>query len=173
MRGTVSLTPAVERLRCQMSSDLTDQLREWRERSESISPIIRAEADHNDRLRHLSPATMEALHGIDAFGICTPVELGGSDLHPVGQLETVATISAADPSSGWNLMNGCQESAWLATRLPDETAARLFNPAAGTGDFPSLREVWRLKVRLGLSRAAGSSTLDRPGPRGFTRPTMS
>ena len=119
-----------------MSSDLTDQLREWRERSESISPIIRAEADHNDRLRHLSPATMEALHGIDAFGICTPVELGGSDLHPVGQLETVATISAADPSSGWNLMNGCQESAWLATRLPDETAARLFNPGSRDWRFP-------------------------------------
>ena len=119
-----------------MESDLPARLREWRERTESIDAILRAEADHNDQLRHLSPATMEALHQIDAFGICTPEELGGSDLHPIAQLETVATISAADPSSGWNLMNGCQESAWLATRLPDETAARLFSPGDPGWRFP-------------------------------------
>ncbi|MDE2967800.1 MAG: hypothetical protein OXS30_10010 [Chloroflexota bacterium] len=60
-----------------MASDLTEQLREWRERTESIESILRAEADHNDELRHLSPATTRALRGIEAFGICTPVELGG------------------------------------------------------------------------------------------------
>ncbi len=119
-----------------MESDLPARLREWRERTESIGAILRAEADHNDQLRHLSPATMDALNQIDAFGICTPEELGGSDLHPVAQLETVATISAADPSTGWNLMNGCQESAWLATRLPDETAARLFSPGIPGWRFP-------------------------------------
>lgn len=119
-----------------MSPDLANQLREWRERSESITPIIRVEADHNDKLRHLSPATMDALRSIDAFGICAPVDLGGSDLHPVAQLETVATVSAADPSTGWNLMNGCQESAWLATRLPEETAERLFDPGRVGWRFP-------------------------------------
>ena len=115
---------------------LSDQRREWRERTESIDAIVRAEADRNDQLRHLSAATMDALHGIDAFGICTPIELGGSDLHPVAQLETVATVSAADPSTGWNLMNGCQESAWLATRLPEETARRIFNPSRSEWRFP-------------------------------------
>ena len=115
---------------------LSDQRREWRERTESIDAIVRGEADHNDRLRHLSPATMDALRRIEAFGICTPVELGGSDLHPVAQLETVAAVSTADPSTGWNLMNGCQESAWLATRLPDETAQRIFDPNRSDWRFP-------------------------------------
>lgn len=119
-----------------MSFSLDKQRRAWRERTESIDAIVRAEADHNDRLRHLSPATMEALRGIDAFGICTPIELGGSDLHPVAQLETVAAVSAADPSTGWNLMNGCQESAWLATRLPDETTRRIFDPNRSDWRFP-------------------------------------
>ena len=119
-----------------MTSNLTVQLREWRERTESIDATLRAEADHNEQLRHLSPATMDALRGIDAFGICTPVDLGGSDLHPVAQLETVAAVSAADPASGWNLMNGCQESAWLATRLPEETARRIFDPGASAWRFP-------------------------------------
>ena len=119
-----------------MSFSLDKQRREWRERTESIDAIVRAEADHNDRLRHLSPATIEALHGIDAFGICTPIELGGSDLHPVAQLETVAAVSASDPSTGWNLMNGCQESAWLATRLPDETTRRIFDPNRSDWRFP-------------------------------------
>ena len=119
-----------------MSFSLDKQRREWRERTESIDAIVRAEADHNDRLRHLSPATMEALRGIDAFGLCTPIELGGSDLHPVAQLETVAAVSAADPSTGWNLMNGCQESAWLATRLPDETTRRIFDPNRSDWRFP-------------------------------------
>lgn len=119
-----------------MSFSLDKQRREWRERTESIDAIVRAEVDHNDRLRHLSPATMEALRGIDAFGLCTPIELGGSDLHPVAQLETVAAVSAADPSTGWNLMNGCQESAWLATRLPDETTRRIFDPNRSDWRFP-------------------------------------
>ena len=119
-----------------MDSDLPAQLRQWRERTESIDAILRAEADHNEQLRHLSPAAMEALRGIEAFGICTPVELGGSDLHPAAQLEVVAAVSTADPSTGWNLMNGCQESAWLATRLPDETAARLFSPGSPGWRFP-------------------------------------
>ena len=119
-----------------MTSNLTSQLREWRERTESIDDTLRAEADHNEALRHLSPAAMDALHRIDAFGICTPLELGGSDLHPVAQLETVASISAADPATGWNLMNGCQESAWLATRLPEATAQRIFDPGASAWRFP-------------------------------------
>ncbi|MDE2967799.1 MAG: hypothetical protein OXS30_10005 [Chloroflexota bacterium] len=33
-------------------------------------------------------------------------------------------------------MNGCQESAWLATRLPDETTQRLFAPEVTAGHFP-------------------------------------
>ncbi len=119
-----------------MASNLTDQLREWRDRTASIDATLRAEADHNEQLRHLSPATMDALHGIDAFGICTPTDLGGSDLHPVAQLDVVAAVSAADPSAGWNLMNGCQESAWLATRLPEETARQIFDPGAESWRFP-------------------------------------
>ncbi len=119
-----------------MVSNLTDQLREWRERTESIAETLRAEADRNNQLRHLSPATMDALRSIDAFGICTPIELGGSDLHPAVQLDVVAAISTADPSAGWNLMNGCQESAWLATRLPEDTARRIFDPSVTSQHFP-------------------------------------
>ena len=119
-----------------MSSTLTEQLRDWRERTESIDSALRDEADHNEQLRHLSAATMDALRGIDAFGICTPVDLGGSDLHPVAQLEVVAAVSCADPAAGWNLMNGCQESAWLATRLPDATARRIYDPGATAHHFP-------------------------------------
>ncbi|MCY3733990.1 MAG: acyl-CoA dehydrogenase family protein [Chloroflexi bacterium] len=119
-----------------MKFELPGQLREWRERTESIDAILRAEADHNEQLRHLSPAAMQALRGIEAFGICTPVELGGSDLHPAAQLDVVAAVSTADPSTGWNLMNGCQESAWLATRLPHETARRIFAPEVTARHFP-------------------------------------
>lgn len=119
-----------------MASDLAGQRREWRERTESIDAILRAEADHSEQLRHLSPATMEALRGIEAFGICTPVELGGSDLHPLTQFEVVAAVSASASSAGWNLMNGCQESAWLATRLPAETAHRMFAPEVVAQHFP-------------------------------------
>ncbi len=140
MRGTVSPDDNHGKRCFRMATNLTEQRRDWRERTESIDAILRAEVDHNEELRHLSPATMEALRSIDAFGICTPVELGGSDLHPVAQLETVATVSAADPSTGWNLMNGCQESAWLATRLPEETAERLFDPG---------RDGWRFPVAAG------------------------
>ena len=119
-----------------MASSLDKQLHEWRERTESIDAALRAEADHNEQLRHLSSATMAALRSIEAFGICTPIELGGSDLHPVAQLEVVGAVSSADPAAGWNLMNGCQESAWLATRLPEQSARRIFDPDLTTAHFP-------------------------------------
>ena len=120
-----------------MPSRLAVQLHEWQERTESIDSVLRAEADHNEHLRHLSAATMDALYGIDAFGICTPEELGnGSYLHPIAQLEVVAAVSCSDPAAGWNLMNGCQESAWLATRLPDDTARKVFDPKRSDWRFP-------------------------------------
>ncbi len=119
-----------------MSSGLNKQRSEWRERTESVDAVLRAEADLSEELRHLSPATMEALRAMEGFGICTPTELGGSDLHPLTQFETVAAISTSAPSAGWNLMNGCQESAWLATRLPDETAYRMFDPEVTARHFP-------------------------------------
>ena len=136
MRGTVSPDDKHGKRCFQVTTNLTEQRRDWRERTESIDTILRAEVDHNEELRHLSHATMEALRSIEAFGICTPVELGGSDLHPLIQFETVAAVSTAAPSAGWNLMNGCQESAWLATRLPDETAHRIFNPEITAEHFP-------------------------------------
>lgn len=119
-----------------MTLILSNQRRDWRERTESIDATLRDEADLSEELRHLSPLTMDALRSIEAFGICTPVDLGGSDLHPLTQFETVAAASTSAASAGWNLMNGCQESAWLATRLPDETAYRLFNPEVAAQHFP-------------------------------------
>lgn len=119
-----------------MVSNLDTQRSEWRERTESIDATLRAEADHSEQLRHLSPATMDALRGIQAFGICTPVDLGGSDLHPLTQFETVAAVSTSASPAGWNLMNGCQESAWLATRLPENTAYRIFDPEVTARHFP-------------------------------------
>jgi len=119
-----------------MTSELSEERREWRERTESIDSILRGEADLSEQLRHLSPLTMEALRSIEAFGICTPVDLGGSDLHPLTQFETIAAVSTSAASAGWNLMNGCQESAWLATRLPEETAYRIFDPEVTAQHFP-------------------------------------
>ena len=119
-----------------MTFELIDERRAWRERTESIDATLREEADHSEQLRHLSPMTMEALRSIDAFGICTPVDLGGSDLHPLTQFETIAAVSTSAASAGWNLMNGCQESAWLATRLPEETAYRVFDPEVTAQHFP-------------------------------------
>lgn len=109
-----------------MTNTLADQRAEWRDRIAAIGDTLRAESETNEELRQLSPPTETALRSVDAFGLCSPVETGGVNAHPVVQTQVIADITSHDSSAGWCALIGAHESAWLASRLPDGSAERIF-----------------------------------------------
>ncbi len=113
-----------------MTDTLTGQRVVWGERVESIGEALRAASPRNEALRQLSGETEAALRSIDVFGLCSPAELGGEDAHPIAQTQAIAAITAHDTSAGWCALIGAHESAWLASRLPDEAVGRVFADAA-------------------------------------------
>ncbi len=112
------------------AAELDAQAAEWRERIAGIGGALRAESAANEELRRLSPATEAALRSVDAFNLCSPVELGGMNAHPVLQTQVIADITSHDSAAGWCALIGAHESAWLASRLPDGAAERIFADAA-------------------------------------------
>ena len=113
-----------------MDAALSQQIAEWRERIAGIGGTLRAESQSNEALRQLSPATEAALREVGVFGLCSPTELGGVGAHPVLQTQVIAEITSHDSSAGWCALIGAHESAWLASRLPDSAAERIFADAA-------------------------------------------
>ena len=112
-----------------MTSTLADQRAEWRERIAGIGDALRAESANNEELRQLSPATEAALRSVDAFSLCSPTELGGVNAHPRLQTQVIADITSHDSAAGWCALIGAHESAWLASRLPESSAERIFADA--------------------------------------------
>ena len=143
-----------------MTSTLADQRGEWRERVAAIGDTLRAESANNEELRRLSPATEAALRSVDAFGLCSPVELGGINAHPRLQTQVIADITAHDSSAGWCALIGAHESAWLASRLPDSAVERIFadvdsrwpvtcGSIAPDGEAEQVEGGWMVKGRWG------------------------
>ena len=112
-----------------MTTTLSDQRAEWRERIAAIGDTLRGESEANEELRQLSPATEAALRSVGAFSLCSPVELGGVDAHPVLQMQVASDITSHDSSAGWCTLIGAHESAWVASRLPDSAVERIFADA--------------------------------------------
>ena len=112
-----------------MSTDVQHQIADWRERIDAIGGALRNESQNNEELRQLSPETEAALRSVDAFTLCSPADLGGAEAHPLLQTQVIAEITAHDSSAGWCSLIGAHESAWLASRLPDDSAERIFADA--------------------------------------------
>ena len=101
----------------------------WAGVVEEIAPILRAEADENERLRRLSPPAVEALRDAGVMTIASPCEVGGANLHPVVQMEVFAGLARHDAAAGWCAMISAQQTAWLGSRLPEAALGDVFGGA--------------------------------------------
>ena len=101
----------------------------WAGVVEAIAPILRAEADENERLRRLSPAVVAALREAGVMTIASPREVGGANLHPVIQMEVFAGLARHDAAAGWCAMISAQQTAWLGSRLPEAALGGVFGGA--------------------------------------------
>lgn len=81
----------------------------------ALAPRLREQAAENERLRRLSPETVDGLRSAGAFRLPMPAAWGGPEVDIVTQTEIVEALSRADGSAGWCAMAG---ALWLGQPSP-------------------------------------------------------
>lgn len=99
--------------------------------AEAMVPMVRAQRELGERLRHVPPAMAEALRTAGLLHLYLPKALGGPQVSPLTAYRVVETISRADGSIGWCAMIASVQSAHVGWLRPD--AARVV-----AGDPPDL-----------------------------------
>lgn len=108
------------------TTDFADLLR----RVDDIGPLLEAEADGNEDLGKLTPASFEALKPLRMSHIFAAEALGGAQMSPTQGLELIEAITYRNGSAGRVSMVHACIGAMSAAFLPDAAIARLF----GTGE---------------------------------------
>ncbi len=104
-----------------------------------LGPLVAAEADEAERLRHMTDRVVAAFKEADLYRILTPRALGGAELSWVEAMRLVEEISLADGSAGWCLMVGALILGHSAAFLPSAGAEALFakgSDVLGAGQGP-------------------------------------
>ncbi|HEX7094648.1 MAG TPA: acyl-CoA dehydrogenase family protein [Acidimicrobiales bacterium] len=91
----------------------------------AIAPVLREQADESERLRRLTPRTVETLRAAGAFRMSMPRAWGGPEIDICTQIEIVEELSHADGSAGWCVMIG-SDSGFYSSHLDDDVGRRLF-----------------------------------------------
>jgi alkylation response protein AidB-like acyl-CoA dehydrogenase len=78
------------------------------ERARELRPLIEAAADEAERERRLPERVAVAMAERGLHRLAWPEALGGLEADPPTQIATIEAISAADGSTGWNLMIGME-----------------------------------------------------------------
>ena len=97
---------------------------------DELRPLIAAEADESERLRHMSDPTFKALHAAGFIHMMTPAPLGGSELSFSDGLALAEAIAAIDGSAGWCIMVAGVQHGTCGSLISDPGGAQIF--AAGT-----------------------------------------
>jgi len=98
----------------------------FKARAEELVPLVMAEADEAERLRHMTDTVVRTFQETGLYRMLMPRELGGAELPLPEAMQVVETISHADGSTGWCLMVGNIQSASGGAFLSDAGVARVF-----------------------------------------------
>jgi indole-3-acetate monooxygenase len=93
------------------------------ERVDKIADVIRDGAAESERLGHLAPAVIDALHEIDIFRMMIPAEHGGMALTIPESIVVLERVASFDASTGWT----------AAILADGPLFARFLSPAAFAG----------------------------------------
>ena len=103
---------------------------ELRHRIEALAPLISAEAETGEHLRHLSDSAYQALHGAGLWHMLTPRALGGSELAYSDALALAEEVARIDGATGWCTMVAGVQHGSCGSLIVDAGCAEVF--AAGT-----------------------------------------
>ena len=90
------------------------------EAATALRPFLRSASAGIDEARRLSPAVLDALHGLDAFHLQLTPEFGGQAADPITLMRVIEELSRGDGSSGWCAMVGSESSACVNAYLAPE-----------------------------------------------------
>src|SRR5262245_5305098 len=99
----------------------------------ALAPRIRAAADDIEASRRVPEALVQALADLGVFRLCVPRGLGGLEAHPSELADVIATIAAADGSTGWCAAIGATTGV-VAAYLAEPVAREIYaDPRVVTG----------------------------------------
>jgi len=106
------------------------------DRVDKIADIIRDGAPESERLGHLAPPVIQALHDADLFRMLVPTEIGGHGLTIPEAIEVIERVAEQDASTGWTFAI-LGSSPVFARFLPSESFEALYGaePALGAGSL--------------------------------------
>jgi alkylation response protein AidB-like acyl-CoA dehydrogenase len=90
-----------------------------------IAPVLREEANENERCRQLTPRAVSALRSTGVFRMPMPRAWGGPEVDICTQAEIIEELSAADGSAGWCAMVG-SDAGFYTAAIDDEAAHDLY-----------------------------------------------
>ncbi len=91
-----------------------------------LQPLVAAEADEAERLRHMTDKVVAAFKEADLYRILMPRVIGGAELSWGEAMQVVEQISLADGSACWCLMVMALELCHSAAYLPNKGAEVVF-----------------------------------------------
>jgi alkylation response protein AidB-like acyl-CoA dehydrogenase len=113
---------AMRRANDERSPEFADFMRVARE----LGPLVAADADEAERLRHMTDKVVAAFKEADLYRIMAPKALGGAQLSWVEAMRVVEQISLADGAAGWCLMVGALILGHSGAYLPADGAEVMF-----------------------------------------------
>lgn len=95
------------------------------DRARELGPLLRKHAAQADRDGRLPRACVEAIREAGFMRMYVPRSLGGLEVDPLTHLLVQEELARHDAAAGW-LLQACGSGAWWCSRLPTETAERIY-----------------------------------------------
>ena len=138
-----------------MTSQRTPSRDELLARVTTLAPTLRDSAADSERGRTLCEPAVTALHDAGLFGLWSPPAVGGFDADFTTQVDVMIEVARADMSACWTMMIGASITAMMATGLPDEGLAEVFNGTRLPTGAGSLRPAGKAEPADGGFRVTG------------------
>lgn len=102
------------------------------QRVESLEPLIDAESDEAERLRHMSDRLYEAFRDAGLWHMMTPRALGGAELTWSEGMRIVERVARVDGSTAWCLMVSGVQNGGCGALLDEAGCAEVFAEGTNT-----------------------------------------
>ena len=97
-----------------------------------LAPLLAAEADENERLRHLSDPAYGAMQAAGLWHMLTPRALGGSELPFSDGLAVAEQVARVDGASGWCVMVAGVQHGTCGSLIVEEGCREVFAEGLAT-----------------------------------------
>ena len=122
-------------------------------RAEALFELVRAAAERADQARRLPADVAQAMAAQGLYRISLPSACGGEGADPMMQIRTIARISEACASAGWNLMIGIENFGLVApamgacAALLDDPLTLMCSSTAAVGEAVADGDGFRISGR--------------------------